>query len=371
MPAHTPPERPPLRRWGGIRRAGLAGLVALLPACEQLVVELVPVTAVEVVPATLTLLEGEEASLQAVLRGPRGETLGGREMEWSTGNPEVAMVPAPGILRGVSPGETLVRVRSEGVEGSSAVRVQPGPRIAVDSSRVAFVVQFGTSTPAERTVRVTNAGGGQLSGLSVSVLPAEGTSPPLWLEAELSSPSAPTDLRLRARADGLEVGRYQARVVVASPQARNSPVEVPVELEIFEGDPRIGLAPSSVAFGASAGSFEPATQTIQVANVGGGSLTGLQVTIRYAPGLPTGWLTAELQGTEAPTGIVLEALARTLPAGSYRATVRVTSPVADPEGAEVEVTFNVSAPASVAPWSPRSSIHLERSELLPSVGRHP
>lgn len=326
----------------------LSGLVGLLAGCESLVVDAVPVATVEVVPSTLSLLEGEDASLSVVLRGPGGETLGGREVEWSTGNPEVAAFPSPGILRGIAPGETLVRVRSEGVEGSAPVSIQPGPRIAVDSSRVEWRVQTGNLPPDERRVRVTNAGGGILSGLAVSVLPSNGGTPPSWLEADLLAGQAPTDLRLRVLADGLPSGRYAARVIVASSEARNSPVEVQVALEVLDADPRIGLSPASVAFAATAGSFEPASQTVQVTNPGGGTLGGLQVAVRYPPGGPAGWLTAQLQGTQAPTGIVVEALARTLPPGSHRATIRVTSPVANPGFGEVEIVFNVSAPATLA-----------------------
>ena len=335
----------PAMRWVGL--AGLVGLVGVLGGCESLVVDAVPVAAVDVVPATVTLLEGEEASLSVVLRGPGGETLGGREVAWSTGNPEVATFPAPGLLRALAPGETLVSVRSEGVEGTAPVRVQPGPRIAVDASRVEWSVQTGTLPPDERRIRVTNAGGGDLSGLAVSVLPLNGGTPPAWLEASLLAAQAPTDLRIRARTDGLASGRYEGRVVVASAEARNSPVEVQVVLEVLDADPRIGLSPASVAFAATAGSFEPASQSIQVTNPGGGTLGGLQVEVRYPSGGPTGWLTAQLQGTDAPTEILVEALARNLPLGSHRATVRVMSPVANPDTAEVEIVFNVSAPATL------------------------
>jgi len=327
--------------------AGLVGLAGVLGGCESLVVDAIPVAAVDVVPATVTLLEGEEASLSVVLRGPGGETLGGREVAWSTGNPEVATFPAPGLLRALAPGETLVSVRSEGVEGTAPVRVQLGPRIAVDSLRVEWRVQTGTLPPDERRVRVTNAGGGILSGLAASVIPSSGGAPPSWLEASLVAAQAPTDLRIRARADGLASGRYEGRVVVASTEARNSPVEVQVVLEVLDADPRIGLSPASVAFAAIAGSFEPASQSIQVTNPGGGTLGDLQVEVRYPSGAPTGWLTAQLQGTEAPTEIVVEALARTLPVGSHRATIRVTSPAANPEAAQVEIVFNVSAPATL------------------------
>ena len=210
----------PAMRWVGL--AGLVGLAGVLGGCESLVVDAVPVAAVDVVPATVTLLEGEEASLSVVLRGPGGETLGGREVAWSTGNPEVATFPAPGLLRALAPGETLVSVRSEGVEGTAPVRVQPGPRIAVDASRVEWSVQTGTLPPDERRIRVTNAGGGDLSGLAVSVLPLNGGTPPAWLEASLLAAQAPTDLRIRARTDGLASGRYEGRVVVASPEATAS-----------------------------------------------------------------------------------------------------------------------------------------------------
>jgi len=320
----------------------LVGSMVVVAACEDVTVQPLPVTSIEISPAVITILEREEQEVTAVLRGPGAEVLGGWPITWSTSDPAVADLPTHGRVRGVGPGDAELRAESQGFQATAPVTVLQGPTIAVATSDVRLEGRLGTDAELQATVDVTNAGNGTLAGLTTQVTDT-GDSEANWLEAELSSSDAPAQLRLRASIDGLTPGTHWATVQIASAAAGNSPQVVRVTLEVLGPLPSIGLSPGSLAFGANAGSFEPASQAVQVTNVGGGTLDGLEAEVLLLGGTTANWLTANLEGPEAPTTLALEASARMLGAGTYRALVRVSSTVAAPPSSQVEITFNVSA----------------------------
>jgi hypothetical protein len=93
---------------------------------------------------------------------------------------------------------------------------------------------------------------------------------------------------------------------------------------------------------------DPAAVTVAIANGGTGTLSGLGIgTIVYAGGQHTGWLSAELAGSTAPASLVLRPRTRTLPAGTYSATVPITAANAQ--------TVNISVNLTVRP-GPRIGI---------------
>ncbi|HEY4954286.1 MAG TPA: hypothetical protein VII02_05325, partial [Gemmatimonadaceae bacterium] len=106
---------------------------------------------------------------------------------------------------------------------------------------------------------------------------------------------------------------------------------------------QIALSPTSVNFSSIQGG-NPDPQTVNVSNGGFGKLSGLGVgTIAYGSGQPTGWLTASLSATSAPTTLTLTATSGSL-AGTYTATVAVTSSVAINSTQTLSVTFSANMP---------------------------
>jgi hypothetical protein len=117
---------------------------------------------------------------------------------------------------------------------------------------------------------------------------------------------------------------------------------------IVPTQPAIGLSTTTVAFNATAFGGNPAAKTVNVTNAGTGTLTGLGVATIYGPGA-TGWLGASLNTTTAPATVTLAATTGALAAGTYTATVQVSSPVAGNSPQTVNVSFVVAAavPATV------------------------
>jgi hypothetical protein len=320
----------------------MSGALLTLMGCEDVSVNVIDVAVVELSPEDLTVFEGQEKAVSVVLRSSHGEVLGGRAVEWSIDDPGVAVVSASGIVRGQEPGTTTVRAVSEGVEGTGRVTVVPRPTIALSRSEVEFRATVGEPDPPDQEVEVVNEEVGELSGLDVSV-ETEGSADSDWLAAALSADVAPATLTVAVSAGDLSPGRYQGTVLVSAPGARNSPQELRVSLEVEEPPPEIDLVPEAISMGSTAFSREPVTRTVRVENVGGGRLDGLSTTIHYEDG-PTGWLSAELESTSAPTVLAIQASARRLWIGTYRAEVEVSSPVAPGGSRRVEVVFEVGLP---------------------------
>lgn len=115
---------------------------------------------------------------------------------------------------------------------------------------------------------------------------------------------------------------------------------------ITPASPAIGLSATAATFTATQGGVSPASQTIQVTNAGGGTLTGIGGSITYAPGQATGWLSAQLGSTDAPTTLTLRATTGSRLPGTYNATVSVTATGASNSPRSIGVTFTVVAPTA-------------------------
>jgi hypothetical protein len=183
-------------------------------------------------------------------------------------------------------------------------------------------------------VSVTNAGGGTLSGLGVSVTYAAG-QPTGWLAATLGASNAPTNITLTAATGSLTAGSYSATVSVSSGVASNSPQDITVTFTVSPPPPAISVNPTLLTFSAAG----PAQ--VQITNSGGGTLSGLSVTVIYPAGQPTGWLTAAFTGTTAPATLNVTASSLGLSPGAYSATLRITAAGAVNSPLDVPVTFNV------------------------------
>lgn len=133
-----------------------------------------PVETVEVSPAEFDLQRGEELTLEVILRSSQGEVLQGRLISFTSSNTNVASVTPQGVVRGISVGTAILRVRSEGEEATSQVTVTPGAGPAI-SAITPVVLREGdeailegerfSSVPGENEVRI---GGERASVLEAS-----------------------------------------------------------------------------------------------------------------------------------------------------------------------------------------------------------
>ena len=135
------------------------------------------------------------------------------------------------------------------------------PVLAVSPSSLSFAATAGGSSPAAKTLAVSNTGGGTLS----------------WTASE-------TPRGWRSRRDGttgtitvtptlgaLTAGTYTTDVTVTS--SARLPKTVAVTFMVDSAPAELSVSPSTLAFAATQGGSSPAAKTLEVSNAGGGALT--------------------------------------------------------------------------------------------------
>ncbi len=109
--------------------------------------------------------------------------------------------------------------------------------------------------------------------------------------------------------------------------------------------PALGLASVTVSFNGQQGSTSPPAQTVAITNNGNGALAGLSVgSISYGSG-GSGWLSAQLSRTTAPSMLTLNVATGALPGGTYMATVPISGSGATNNPQTVTVTLYLTAAA--------------------------
>jgi hypothetical protein len=108
------------------------------------------------------------------------------------------------------------------------------------------------------------------------------------------------------------------------------------------GTPAIALSETTAEFQSNAWTTSPSSVSLAVTNSGGGTLSGLTATVSYNAGEPTGWLTASLSSTTAPSVLEISSPPTPLSDGTYHASVAVASAAASNSPQTVSVTLVVS-----------------------------
>ncbi len=105
--------------------------------------------------------------------------------------------------------------------------VTPPPAIVLSASSFNFVALTGQPTPAQ-SLSVLNGGYGTFS-YSIS-------SNSSWLSASPASGSTPGNIAVSVSASGLSVGSYSGNIIVSASGVPNSPISIPVSLQVLSGD---------------------------------------------------------------------------------------------------------------------------------------
>ncbi len=322
-----------------------AGLIAVV-SCEQVDVTTVDAARVVLSPPSAALAVAQTTQLTATVLSGQGQPLSGRSIEWRSLTTAVASVDNTGMVRGVSPGVATIRAASGNASGTAAATITALPPIALAPTEVTFTAVQSGATPGDRTISVTHTGTGTLPGLSVGVRYAPG-APTGWLTPRLARTIAPTTLALSANQGSIALGTYTAIVDVSAPTGSTA---VTVQLIVVAPPPAIALGLTSLTFNASQGGGNPAQRAVGITNAGGGTLSGLTRAIDYATG--QGWLVANFTATTAPATLNVRPTTGALAQGTYSATVRVMSQVAQNSPQSISVTFNVGVAQPAIALSP-------------------
>ncbi len=234
----------------------------------------------------------------------------------------------PGAL--CTPSYTLDQSRSFAVSFNDQ-----GPVIAVTPTELDFVAAEGSTAPADRTLQISNGGGGTLQWTVsddaewLSLSPASG-----------SSAGEADSVTVSVNTSGLAADMYTAAITIAAAAASNTPQTTAVTLTVTQPDPKISLSAESMTFTSVEGGNNPATQTLKIGNGGGGTLdwtvSGDAQWLSLAP--PSGSSTGETD--DVTVGVNTAGLS----AGTYTATATVAATGATNAPQAATVTFGLLAP---------------------------
>jgi hypothetical protein len=208
------------------------------------------------------------------------------------------------------------------------------PALSVSPSSLSFSATAGGSSPAAKTLSVSNGGGGSMDWTA-----SESAS---WLSVSPTSGTNSGTITVTPSISGLAAGTYTTDVTVTATGATGSPKTIPVTLTVDPpAPPALSVSPTSLAFTAVQGGANPPAQTVSVTNTGGGTL---DVTASD----DASWLTVTPASATAPATLSVSPSVTGLAAGTYSATVTVTATTAGATGSPktIAVTLTVTSAAS-------------------------
>ena len=206
----------------------------------------------------------------------------------------------------------------------------PAPVLSVSPAALSFSGVQGGSSPAAKTITVTNTGGGTLNWSA-----SETAS---WLSLTTSGGT----VTVTPSITGLTAGTYTADVTITAPGATGSPKTVPVTFAVDPPPPVLAVAPATLAFNAPQGGANPAAKTVSVTNTGGGALT-------FGVSDDATWLAVTPGTGSAPATLTVTPSIAGLTQGTYTATVTVTAAGVAGSPKTVAVTLTVDPPAPATP----------------------
>lgn len=227
---------------------------------------------------------------------------------------------------------------------TASLTISPVPVIGVVPASLTFDAPEGGANPSPATLTLSDLGSGVLAWSASSDAPS-------WLAVSPGSGSIPTSgsqsLTVTVTTTGLTEGTYLAAIHITGTGASNSPLVVPVTLNI-NAQPKIGTNPKTLSFTVSVDNATSQPAAISITNTGSGTLS-------WGATSGAGWL-----GVSPPKGsllplasepMLLSAAAGGLAPGHYTTTVTVSDPSASnsPQILAVDLTVTQSSLPTSAP----------------------
>ncbi|HEY0528343.1 MAG TPA: Ig-like domain-containing protein, partial [Gemmatimonadaceae bacterium] len=144
----------------------ISGSVEGHTASAPITVVPVPAASITIEPSPVTLVQGANQQLTAVVRDANGNVLTDRSVVWTSESPAIASVSGAGLLTAMAVGNTNVTATSEGKTTTISVTVAPIPVANVAVTLAATTVVAGSTTQASATT--TDAAGRTLDGRSIT-----------------------------------------------------------------------------------------------------------------------------------------------------------------------------------------------------------
>lgn len=244
---------------------------------------------------------------------------------------DIVLRDSNGNVRTTSTSVTLNLTSSGG--GSSS------PTMALSPTSLSFSGSAGGSVPPSQTISLTNPGGGTLS--------TNWASSESWLILSASSRSTTTEtdtVNVTANTSGLSAGTYVGAITISG-NASNNPQQIPVTLTVTSGgggaSAGLSVSPTSLTFTAPVGSQDAMTQTINISNSGGGTLS-------WTATDPVDWVVKNVDGGTGNGSLQVTVYPSYFggAAGTYTSSVTITAPGASGSPKTIPVTLTIGSSSS-------------------------
>ncbi len=200
---------------------------------------------------------------------------------------------------------------------------------------LAFSGQQGGSNPPTQLISVS-------SNVKTTF---NATSDSGWLSASPTSGSTPNGLTVTAAVGTLTAGTYSGKLTI-TPTSPAGPAQTVSVTFTISPPPVLSVSPSSLSFAAVAGGSNPASQSVQINNNGGGTLS-------FTDSKSQSWLIVSPSSGAAPATLTAGVNITGLQAGTYTDSIQVSAAGAQnsPQTVSVTLTISASPVLSVSPSS--------------------
>ncbi|MCK5740276.1 hypothetical protein KAH55_13895, partial [bacterium] len=240
---------------------------------------------------------------------------------------------------------------SSATSGTDTPIVTVPPRISVSTDTLQFTQIENAVNTGAQTITVSNAGNGTLEW-TFSETPSSS-----WLSAQKTEDT----IHVTVNTSGLTIGQYQTSLKITAVDADNSPMVVPVILEVVENTPILTVDKTHLTFSATTGEATELTQSIVINNSGGGTLSWFATEKIEQPWL----ILSGAAGTDADS-LKVTVYSTGLNTGSYSAFIRISDVNASNNPIEIPVDFTLMQP--IANPEILAELQAEHSLSLPNDG---
>ena len=214
-----------------------------------------------------------------------------------------------------------------------------GPEIESSATQVDFSAYEGDAVPSQQIFTVRNNAGGLLSWQISTDCDWLGFSP-----AAGTSRGQANEITLTADVSGLSWGHYDCNLTVSDPNASNSPVVLPVSLNLV--GPFISLSSSRFDFEAGKENPTPPGQILSIQNTGGGTVDWRIIAPNDCNWLSIHPLTGQSAGEVNEVTLSVDAAG--LEYGSYNCQLIISDPNAQNGLKTVYIYLTLAAPVIAA-----------------------
>jgi uncharacterized repeat protein (TIGR01451 family) len=185
----------------------------------------------------------------------------------------------------------------------SQVITTPPPNtssLTITPGQLNFAAFAGGANPAQQTLSIAHTGTGSVSWLASDDM--------AWLSLSNSSGLVPADIFVTVDTTGLVAGTYQGTIAITSSGAVNSSQSVNVNLIVTK--PILQLSPTKLSFQGIQGDATPMMQSVNISNIGDG-------TLNWQANETLPWLELSKSSGTAPDTIIVTATIGNLPPTTY------------------------------------------------------